>query len=80
MPLHVSCVLVAEEAVSAMSSDRELSGVAETLLIPLYVRALESQRPDALLRDERAVALVAERAADFAPIERIKMDEEIGLP
>jgi methyltransferase (TIGR00027 family) len=35
-----------------------LSGVAETLLIPLYIRATESQRPDALIKDERAEALV----------------------
>jgi methyltransferase (TIGR00027 family) len=35
-----------------------LSGVAETLLIPLYIRAMESQRPDALIKDERAEALV----------------------
>jgi O-methyltransferase involved in polyketide biosynthesis len=35
-----------------------LSGVAETLLITLYIRATESQRPDALIKDERAEALV----------------------
>lgn len=36
----------------------DLSGVAETLLITLYIRAMESQRPDALIKDERAEALV----------------------
>ena len=35
-----------------------LSGVADTLLITLYIRALESQRPDALIKDERAEMLV----------------------
>ena len=35
-----------------------LSEVAETLLITLYIRATESQRPDALIKDERAEALV----------------------
>jgi O-methyltransferase involved in polyketide biosynthesis len=35
-----------------------LSGVSETLLITLYIRAMESQRPDALIKDERAEALV----------------------
>jgi len=35
-----------------------LSGVAETLLITLYIRAMESQRPDALIKDVRAEALV----------------------
>src|SRR5512139_2622331 len=34
-----------------------LSGVPETLLITLYIRASESQRPDALIKDERAEAL-----------------------
>ena len=36
----------------------DLSGVAKTLLITLYIRAIESQRPDALIKDERAEALV----------------------
>jgi len=35
-----------------------LSDVAETLLITRYIRAVESQRPDALIKDERAEALV----------------------
>ncbi len=35
-----------------------LNGVAETLLITLYIRAMEAQRPDALIKDERAEALV----------------------
>jgi O-methyltransferase involved in polyketide biosynthesis len=52
-----------------------LSGVAETLLIPLYVRAIESQRPDALLKDEKAVALVTKMHSDFSFIEQLNMDE-----
>ena len=36
----------------------ELSGVAETLLIPLYYRAMETQRPDAMIKDEKAVKLI----------------------
>ena len=36
----------------------ELSGVAETLLIPLYYRAMETQRPDAMIKDEKAVTLI----------------------
>ena len=31
----------------------------ETLFIPLCIHALESQRPDALLKDETAVKVVA---------------------
>ncbi len=29
------------------STDKLLTGVAETLLLPLYIRAIEAQRPDA---------------------------------
>ena len=41
-----------------------LSGVTETLLVTLYLRAMESQRPDALLKDEKAVALVKQMSDD----------------
>lgn len=57
-------------------ANQNLSGVAETLLIPLYIRALESQRPDALLKDERAVAFVTQMASAFSRVKQIKMDEE----
>ena len=49
--------------------------MAETLLIPLYVRALESKRPDALLVDEKAAAFVAEREAELTRVKKIKMDD-----
>jgi O-methyltransferase involved in polyketide biosynthesis len=44
---------------------QDLSDVAETLLITLYLRAMESQRPDALIKDEKAVALVTQMSYDF---------------
>src|SRR5574341_2044282 len=44
---------------------QDLSGVAETLLITLAIRAFESQRPDALVKDERAEALVRQMDQDF---------------
>ena len=53
-----------------------LSGVPETLLITLYNRAMESQRPDALIKDEKAVALVTQMSYDFGRIRQIKMDED----
>lgn len=40
-------------------SNVNLDGVARTLLVPLACRALETIRPDALLRDLRAVELFA---------------------
>lgn len=58
------------------TTDLKLSGVAETLLITLYIRAMESQRPDALIKDEKAVALVTSMGYDFSRIKQIKMDED----
>jgi O-methyltransferase involved in polyketide biosynthesis len=43
----------------------ELPPLARTLLIPLAYRAIESQRPDPLLQDERAVALSSQFDEDF---------------
>jgi O-methyltransferase involved in polyketide biosynthesis len=43
-----------------------LEGVAQTLLIPLVTRAEESQRSDAMLKDDRAVALVNQIDCDFS--------------
>jgi O-methyltransferase involved in polyketide biosynthesis len=55
------------------------SGVAETLLIPLYMRALESQRPDALVRDRKAVALVTQSVLDFSRVRQIRMPELLNV-
>ncbi len=42
------------------TTNQNLSGVPETMLVTLYLRAMESQRPDALIKDKKAVALVAQ--------------------
>jgi len=52
------------------------SGMIEALLIPLYIRAVESERPDALLKDERAVALVRQMGYDFSRVEQAQVAEE----
>jgi len=57
------------------TTNPNLNGVAETLLITLYIRALESQRSDALLKDYKAVALVNQMNYDFSRFAQIKMDE-----
>jgi O-methyltransferase involved in polyketide biosynthesis len=49
-----------------------LTGVPETLLIPLYQRAQETQRPDAMLKDDKAVEIV--RKLDFDP-SRFKLQQ-----
>jgi hypothetical protein len=43
---------------------QSLEGVAEILLIPLYVKARESQRPNAMLRDDNDGSLGFGREKD----------------
>jgi len=56
-----------------------LSVVSETLLLTLYLRAMESQRPDALIKDEIAVALVKKISDDglydFSRIKPLHLSE-----
>jgi O-methyltransferase involved in polyketide biosynthesis len=54
----------------------DLPPVSRTLLIPLAYRALESQRPDALVCDPRAVALVRAFDEDFSEyLGKLSMDQ-----
>lgn len=55
-----------------------LQGVSETLLVTLYTRALESQRPNARIRDPQAVALVNQIDYDFEKI-RLHGHDQIAL-
>jgi O-methyltransferase involved in polyketide biosynthesis len=57
------------------TTNQDLSGVPETYLAPLYWKAIESQRPDAMIKDEKAVALVRQRSLDFSRVRQIKMNE-----
>jgi O-methyltransferase involved in polyketide biosynthesis len=54
---------------------QSLVGVSETLLIPLYIRACESQRPDGLIKDEQAVAMVGQIEYDFSHLKMQRHDE-----
>ncbi len=54
---------------------QDLKDVAETLYITLYVRAQEAQRPDALIKDEKAAALVDRLKYDFSQIKEIRLDD-----
>jgi methyltransferase (TIGR00027 family) len=60
-----------------------LSGVTETLLITLYIRAMESSRPDALVKDEKAEALVKSisdnELYDFGRMKSLLLSEENKL-
>jgi O-methyltransferase involved in polyketide biosynthesis len=55
-----------------------LDGVSETLLMALYVRVRASQRPDALIRDAKSVAIANQIACDFARL-RMQRHDEIAV-
>jgi O-methyltransferase involved in polyketide biosynthesis len=52
-----------------------LTGVAETLLLPLYIRARESQRPDAIVKDQGVENLIQRLDYDFSGFKFDKEDE-----
>jgi O-methyltransferase involved in polyketide biosynthesis len=62
------------------TTNQDLSGVPETLLITLYLRAMETQRPDALIKDEKAVELVTRLSYDFAQVRQIPLSEANKIP
>jgi O-methyltransferase involved in polyketide biosynthesis len=57
------------------TTEPNLSGVSETLLITLYIRAMEMRRPDALIKDEKAVELVNRLDYDFARLRLLHLSE-----
>ncbi|MEQ8671913.1 MAG: class I SAM-dependent methyltransferase [Aggregatilineales bacterium] len=48
------------------ASTDQLIGVPETMMIPLYARAMETQRADGIIRDEKAVEMMARIDYDFS--------------
>jgi O-methyltransferase involved in polyketide biosynthesis len=54
---------------------QNLDGVSKTLLMTLYARARESQRPDAIFKDDKAVAMVAQLDCDFSRLRMHRHDE-----
>jgi len=64
---------------SAETVNRDSSGVTETLLLTLYSWAMESHRPDALIKDEKAVGLVTQMSDEFARFEQIPMSDAIKV-
>jgi len=55
-----------------------LEGVSETLLMTLYARARESQRPDAMVKDDIAVAMVDQIEGNFSRL-RMQRHDEIAI-
>jgi O-methyltransferase involved in polyketide biosynthesis len=57
---------------------QSLDGVSETLLIPLYVRAHESERADGMIKDDQAVALVNQIECDYSQF-RLQEHDKVGI-
>ncbi|HPH98544.1 MAG TPA: class I SAM-dependent methyltransferase [Anaerolineaceae bacterium] len=49
--------------------------ISETLVIPLYFRAVESRRPDGMIKDKRAEALVDQLDVDFSQMKLMGHDQ-----
>jgi O-methyltransferase involved in polyketide biosynthesis len=54
---------------------QSLEGVSETLLMTLYVRARESQRPDGMIKDVKAVEMVNQLDCDFYRLRMHRHDQ-----
>lgn len=54
----------------------ELSGVSETLLIPLWARANEQSRPDPLIRDPHSARIANRLNYDFASFQKKRVEAE----
>jgi O-methyltransferase involved in polyketide biosynthesis len=63
------------EVYMSETTNPNLRGIPETYLAPLYWKAMETQRPDAMIRDEKAVALVTQGVLDFSQVSEIPMNE-----
>ncbi len=57
-------LMVTPDTTQVDSGAALLSGVEETLLIPLWARAVETRRPDGLVRDPQAVRILQDLAFD----------------
>jgi O-methyltransferase involved in polyketide biosynthesis len=58
---------------------RGLNAVSRTLLIPLYIRAMESRRPDAIVRDPKALELVGRLDYDFSLVRSRREGDRVNM-
>lgn len=58
---------------------KALTGVSETLLLPLYAKYLESRRPDGIVNDEAAVAIVEGAPFDFSKFARMWWATQVSI-
>ncbi len=59
------------------ASTDHLIGVPETMMIPLYARAMETQREDGIIRDRHAVTMMARIDYDFSRFEKSQPEATI---
>ena len=55
--------------------ENHLTEVPETMLITLWAKAMETGRPDALLRDEKAVEILRQIDYDFTKFKNAKFSQ-----
>ena len=56
-------------------SPKDITVLSTTMLIPLWAKAVEYQRPDALLRDKEAARMLAMIDYDFAPFAKAQSSQ-----
>jgi len=59
--------------------DRDLTSLSGSLLIPLYIRAIESQRTDALLMDKQAVEIISKLELDDTFLSQSQVEAEVQV-
>lgn len=52
-----------------------LTGIPETLLIPLWARAVEGDRPDPIVTDDKAAEMVSQIDYDFSKFESARLSQ-----
>lgn len=59
----------------AKEAEPKLSDIDQSMLLTLYHRAMESQRPDALIKDEKALELVNRWSDEFEQVRQTRLNE-----
>jgi O-methyltransferase involved in polyketide biosynthesis len=54
-----------------ITDTKKLTGVPETLLVALYLRAAETQRANGIIRDEKAVEMIQSIEYDFSRFNKV---------
>ena len=60
-------------------ASQKLSEVSLSLLLPLYIRAMETPHPQAILRDQQAVELIQKLKIDASSFNQARVSEEVRV-